>query len=408
MTTPGKHGRLLRSLRPLLGFAYALLRPLFYVLSLLVPRDPERWAFTAGPDGRFTDNAKYAFLYCEHQDDVRNVWITSDAETRDELVEHGYEAYAVWSLAGAYHYLRSGVIFRTHEPVAPELTGRAPFVQLSHGNYMKLMGRDNDDARYGSVVEAFAGEYLVNNRTVYTVSSLGPPADVMSSAFDVPEERLVSTGFPRNDVFFRDVPDAALGTNDAELVAIADRGPDRPTVLYAPTWREAFGQSDGVPLRRLDLGLEALDDLLADYDATLLVTTHPASTYEPTFDDADHVRVLDTGGDITPFLKHVDVLVTDYSGVFYDFSLLDRPIAFYAPDLEEYTASRGFYVDYEEHVPGPVVRTPSELERTLRSFLEGDDEHAEQRAAIRDGYYEHQDGDAARRVYESVRDRFCS
>lgn len=105
--------------------------------------------------------------------------------------------------------------------------------------------------------------------------------------------------------------------------------------------------------------------------------------------------------DTNDLLSIVDVLVTDYSSVFFDFMATGRPIAYYVYDLEQYEAERGMYFDMEE-MPGPKCRTIEELCASIQFLLEGrggeglEAQHAE--AARR--FNSHDDGGATRRVID--------
>ena len=375
---------------------------LIYLGSIFIPRNDRIWIFTAGSGDRFAENTKYLFLKCESDESIRNVWLTTNSEVHQQLTDAGYEVYHADSWAGRLLALRAGVFFRSHEPILPEYSGRATLVQLSHGIYLKTIGYDNGNQRYDSVLEKLAGEWLINRRTHYAVTSMGPPADLVESAFRIPRSRMLPTGFPRNDVLLRPIADSTLGIDTDSLDTVSAIHETHTTIFYTPTWREAYGETNGIPLEELDLGFPAIDSLLGQHDAHLFVSVHPESTFDQDIDSMENISILDTGGDIYPFLSKCDVLVTDYSGIFYDFLLLDRPIVFYAPDLQAYEQSRGLYFEYESHVPGPVAKSATEFERTLEAVLSGQDAHATDRASIRSSFFDDPDGSASDRVIRSM------
>lgn len=378
-----------------------LLKPLVFALSVFVPRDEELWVFTAGNEGeRFADNAKYLFLYCAKQD-VRTVWITSSVETRDTLQERGYEAYLATSRRGRVAMLRAGVFFETHGPVWPEYTGRARIVHLTHGNYLKKMLTDHT-RDWPRPVEVLV-DLLFGRRRRYAVTGSGVPAENTASMHNVPEERLLVTGFPRNDVLRGEIHGERLGLNERALDTVEGHASEGPVLLYAPTWREAYGGRNGRSFSEIDLPLAELDAVLADYDAHLYISPHPASSIAVDKDLAN-VSLLDSGGDLYPFMRHCDALLTDYSGIFYDFLLLDRPMVFYAPDLVEYTTDRPLYFEYEAHVPGPVARDGDDLVDAVADVLAGVDDYADDRTTLRAEFYEEVDGRAAARMYRTVRE----
>ncbi|CAI49051.1 glycosyl/glycerophosphate transferase (homolog to polyglycerol phosphate polymerase) [Natronomonas pharaonis DSM 2160] len=379
-----------------------LATPIVFLVSYLVPRDDSLWLFMAGQGDRFADNSKYLFLYCDCQPDVRNVWIGTDERIVAELREHGYEAYTRHSLAGRWRLLRAGYWFETHGPIAPAYAGRARLIHLTHGNYLKVMLEDHT-RDWPWIVQVLV-EFFFERRRRYVVTGSGPPLKNMQSMRGAPADRALMTGLPRNDALFDAFQDEELGLEESALAAVRDRAAEGPVLLYAPTYREGYGERNGVPLSELDLGLERLDSVLRSHDATLYISHHPATTFDRDLEGLDRVTVLESGGDLYPFLRECDVLVTDYSGIFYDFLLLDRPMVFFAPDLEVYLEDRDLYFDYEDHVPGTIATTPEAFVESVRAILEGADEHGDDRAAVREAFYDDPDGEACERVYHTVRD----
>lgn len=375
-------------------------RAIVFVCSWLVPRKQQLWLFMTGEGDRFADNSKYLYLYCEENTDVRNVWIGTDDEVVRTLRAAGYEAYTAGSLRGRYVMLRAGVFFETHGPIAPEYTGRARLVHLTHGNYLKTML--DDYTRDRPWIVTLAVELLFERRRQYVLTGDGPPMEHMSSMRSAPEDRMIVTGLPRNDVLFDAIPGEELGVNRDRLTEVIETARDRTVLLYAPTHREAYGAQNGTPLSELDFGLERIDQLLDKTGGQLYISPHPASTFDVDLTALAHVELLETGGDLYPFLRYCDVLLTDYSGIFYDFLLLDRPIVFYAPDLEAYIDDRGLYFDYHDHVPGPVAKTPAELATAIQDVLQTPDQHAADRQAVREQFYTDPDGKACERVYRTL------
>jgi CDP-ribitol ribitolphosphotransferase len=72
-----------------------------------------------------------------------------------------------------------------------------------------------------------------------------------------------------------------------------------------------------------------------------------------------------TNEDLIVALLASDLLITDYSSIIFEYSLLNRPMVFYAPDLDEFKGERGFYFGYEDFVPGKICKTEAELVRVI-------------------------------------------
>jgi CDP-glycerol glycerophosphotransferase (TagB/SpsB family) len=104
--------------------------------------------------------------------------------------------------------------------------------------------------------------------------------------------------------------------------------------------------------------------------------------------------------DIMDLLIIADVLITDYSSVFYDYLLTLRPIIFFANDLEKYTEVRDFYYDYKSFVPGPFVQNGDELIQALKNIKQWNPEYEEKRRTVRDKFNKYSDGRATERIIE--------
>lgn len=210
------------------------------------------------------------------------------------------------------------------------------------------------------------GTLVHRNYTDATVSADGVRADY-AEAFGIDIARVHALGVPRTDAFF----DAdAVG---AATAAVRERHgiPDGARIaLFAPTFR-----GDGQLTATFDYDSVDWDALAADLgdEWVVLVKMHPFVT--PLAVARPGVRaVVDVTADreITELMMAADVLVTDYSSAIFEFGLLRRPIVFFCPDLEEYTADRDFYHPFEDYIVGPLVRDGSGLADAIRTARPGD------------------------------------
>ena len=174
-----------------------------------------------------------------------------------------------------------------------------------------------------------------------------------AEAFRLPEEVFTSAiGIPRADIFF----DPERGARAIERVRAHYRIPEgRKVILYAPTFRG--GSTHEATYQDL-LDLEVMQRLCADR-YVLLLRLHPFVARRVDVDPRLSGFVYDVSGfsDFNDLLLVSDVLVTDYSSAIFEFSLLERPMVFFAPDHAAYEMERGFYFDYATGVPGPVLET---------------------------------------------------
>jgi len=199
----------------------------------------------------------------------------------------------------------------------------------------------------------------------YAAVTVGSDADVpvYAEAFGLPEERIHATGIPRVDRFF-DPSGREAAIQRARAAVPESIG--RRTILLAPTYRGTVREA------RYDTGRldwRAIHQLCLEQDATFIVRLHPFVRGPLDIPPSVRDRIVDGRGldvETNDLLLVVDLLITDYSSVIYEFSTLNRPMLFFAYDLEAYAAERGFYEPYEGFVPGRIVRTSGELVDAIR------------------------------------------
>ncbi len=211
---------------------------------------------------------------------------------------------------------------------------------------------------------------------------------------------IAELGYPRNDVFFW--PDAAERRELARnRLGLADDS--RKIILYAPTFRD--DNRPGVNwAHEMELDLDLLARELGD-DYVLLVRYHQLVQQAiPTHGLCRPDFVVDVSryDDVSELLMLADVLVTDYSSVFFDYAALRRPILFFTYDLENYRDQlRGFYLDFESVAPGPLLRTNVELVAALRSLDEVQQRYAAALEHFAVTYGPRDDGSASDRVLDA-------
>ncbi|MGW4619153.1 bifunctional glycosyltransferase/CDP-glycerol:glycerophosphate glycerophosphotransferase [Streptomyces sp. NPDC004592] len=276
----------------------------------------------------------------------------------------------------------------------PETT----YIQTWHGSALKRMGFDEPTHRVMSEQEQRSYQEALDRFDHFVVRS-EHDVRTLGRAYRLPEEKMLRTGYPRNDVLVRAARDHRAP--DAELRRLAERlgvRPDRRVVLYAPTFR---ARPDGaVRAFEFPFDVERFAERFGDR-YTLLVRSHYLNRVALPPSVAD--RVLDVTGepDITPLLLLADALITDYSSVMFDYALLRRPLVFYAYDWEEYSEDmRGTYFDLLQEAPGPVARTEDELFAAVSDLPAVVTQYEAQLKEFVDKYGEYDRGDAAARIVD--------
>ncbi|MGH4032853.1 CDP-glycerol glycerophosphotransferase family protein [Actinomycetota bacterium Odt1-20B] len=329
---------------------------------------------------------------------VEHLWVVKDGQcevpaTAQAVRVHSPEWYEAMARS---RY----IVGNTHFPRWLERREGQQIVQTWHGTPLKRIGFDFDNDHFAST------QYLADlDRERHQWTMLVSPnrfsTPILERAFrfqgDV-EGELVETGYPRNDVLL--APDRA---KRAEKVRRALGLPEgKKVVLYAPTWREDKQRHRGGFLLDLRIDLDAARRELGD-DHVLLVRPH-AHIVEPVPGAGDGF-VWDVAGypDIMDLLLVADVLITDYSSVMFDFAVTGKPMLFFTYDLEHYRDRlRGFYFDFEERAPGPLLQESGALVAAVRDVTAATAPYAEAYERFRAEFCDLEDGHAARRVVDRM------
>lgn len=337
-------------------------------LASMIPRRRNQWVFGAWFGERFSDNSKYFFLYvCRFQPSIRGTWISSNPEVVRELRRLGFSAENANSLRGWMRCLRAGthVISNGLQDTNRYLSAGARIVQLWHGIPLKRIGFDepqHSPARWWLQTFRRLFPHLRPYNYDLVACQCHEMAKTISRAFRLKLEACPVTGSPRldADLLANTFPDVV------DLSTWRTRYPGKRLLLYAPTFRQ-FGKGKYAPY---GFDADRLNEVLAGIDSVLLIKQHPADrdvAPEPT----TNVKPLSSAdvADIYPLLRCVDLLITDYSSLYFDAMALDIPVVFAPFDKMGYEAKdRGFYYRYEEVTWGKKAGNWRELEDLLREF----------------------------------------
>ncbi len=299
----------------------------------------------------------------------RVVWLRDGGEPPDEvlaLADQGLELVSKAGLAGLWAYLRAEAVFFTHGLYgSPRPSARKPLVNLWHGDGPK-------DITPGKGVGA-------NIRSTYLVGSTSLFSHFQGRAFGVPEDRVVLTGNPRTDQLWR-----PAGAD--QLAALGVHG---DFVVWMPTFRRARAVG-AVRVEAGDLeASEAGDDLpgqllegLRARGIQVVVKPHPMDAERRVFDGVVTVTeddLIRSGASLYGLLGASAGLVTDYSSVWVDYLLLDRPMAFLVTDRGSYNRSL-FPADILDWLPGELVE---DVQAPFGEFLADLDSSGTQGAVLR-------------------------
>lgn len=210
---------------------------------------------------------------------------------------------------------------------------------------------------------------------------------------------MIESGYPRNDFLHNQ-------NNEETMRALKQKMNlplDKKLILYAPTWRDDQFYKKGQYKFDLDLDLHELRAAIGD-EYIIILRMHylvaenfDLGPYEGFAYDFSHYE------DIRDLYMISDLLITDYSSVFFDYANLKRPMLFYVPDIETYRDKlRGFYFDFEQEAPGPLVKETASVIDWVRETEQPDFTLPESFAPFYEKFCYLESGESSKRVVEVV------
>ncbi|MDD6043083.1 MAG: CDP-glycerol glycerophosphotransferase family protein [Eubacteriaceae bacterium] len=276
------------------------------------------------------------------------------------------------------------------------------YVQCWHGTPLKRLGYDitSSNNAMNSIKEIREKYRTDTQRFSYLVSSCRFVTEKFSTAWHLKELKnesaLIETGYPRNDFLstYQDIDIVRI----REKLGLSDC--HKKILLYAPTWRDNQHDSGCGYVYDNPVDFDQLKEKLAE-DYIILFRAHYLVANKFNFAEYEgFVYNVSDYDDINDLYVISDMLITDYSSVFFDYAILERPMFFYMYDLEDYRDElRGFYIDVDS-LPGPVVKTEAELIDVICNSDEKFD--VEEVRKFNEVYNTLNDGHAAERLIERV------
>ena len=265
-----------------------------------------------------------------------------------------------------------------------------------HGTPLKKLGfdmgnlyLDDPKSKFNYKKDSSEWNYLISPNRFTT--------EKLRSSFAY-EGEVLEYGYPRNDILYN---------YDDELV---DRikgslklPKDKKVILYAPTWRDDESYDIGKVRFNLKLDLNKLMESLSDEYIILIRTHYFISNNLDLSDFRDFAFDVSKYEDIAELYLISDMLITDYSSVFFDYANLKRPILFYTYDLDKYSSMlRGFYLDIHSEVPGPLLFTTDEVIEAIKNINQVNDEYHDRYNEFYERFCSIDDGNASKRIVEKI------
>lgn len=372
----------------------SFLRFMARLINFLIPKKDNQIMFESIPD--FSDNPRALCDYINSLTQKYKITWAVD-EVNDEF---NIAQYKKLSLREIWEFLRSKYIVTSHGYHLPIKAKNQVFVNLWHGMPLKALSHVRKD---GILL------YSSDDDNYYFIATSAVMRNAIAASFNQDPRRIFVTGQPRNDKLFRS------SRKNLEKLLDIDLDDYNKIIFFLPTFRRSEDEVNGdlisYNLNLPDFDREVFSRFLKANQILLIAKFHPfeESIAKSHFKKMENVRLITAEMlqrnfmDLYDILSCADVLITDYSSVFFDFLLLNKPIIFVVPDLDEYRARRGFVLEpFEFWTPGPKVQNFKEFLEELEKSIKNPDYYREERRVINDLVNYYKDDKSSERIYKLV------
>ena len=369
-----------------------------YFISNLFKKDKNLWIFGAWYGQSYSDNSKYFFEYInKNHPEIKAIWLSQNSAVLKEIRAKGFKAFSTFSLTGYFCSFKASVAVVTHSKLTDlnfyAISPRTKIIQLWHGIPLKKIYFDDEKSAQRfrerkSRIKELIFPFLKERFDLIITTSFEFQA-IAGKAFDLPIEKIKITGYPRDDVFYH----------------TPKKQKKKKKIIYLPTLRKAIGSEIDM-FFQYGFDAEQISRILEMNNAELSIKLHPANRFEQKFIDLigifDNIKIL-LNVDIYDSICDYDILITDFSSIYFDFLLTGKPMIFAAFDIDDYQKyDHDLYYEYDEITPGPKTKNWEETIKSAVSILAGNDEYKQQREKIKNKFFKYNDGRNSERVFKEI------
>jgi CDP-glycerol glycerophosphotransferase (TagB/SpsB family) len=342
----------------------------------------------------FVGNNLKALLVESSANKNNTILLTDNESQRYEFSKIGVKTKKLHSFSGFWTLARAQKIVQDQGDFTHPLNlllSKQKKIQMWHGVPLKKLNR----------LFGITYDWMISTSDYVNESSLKGVIDAKNYS---------DLGYPRNDLLLKDHNNRDLVICDRELydrTKSAFVTKKQKVIVYMPTHRESATSIGKAPSPLIPLDFESLNTFCSENNFLMVVKLHPfvmqfQSDFSPP-EGYSNVYFHTAQGDIYPLLQYTDVLITDYSSIYFDFLLLDRPIVFYDYDYEEYSSNMGgFFYNYEENAPGKHAHNQDLLHEAILNSVNSPDKYSDARLQCRKKFFTYNDAKSSERILKQI------
>ena len=301
-----------------------------------------------------------------------------------------------------YYYMATSKYWIFNCRQADEIIKRKEniYLQTWHGTPLKKLAMDMDNVNMAGQtdINEYKEKFYNNSRRWdYLLIQNDYSREIFKKAFAF--NKTILNGYPANDILY-------TVNNKESIDKIKDKlniPKNKKIILYAPTWRDDNFYKKGHYRMNIELDLDKMQKELGN-EYIILLRMHYLITNNINIEKyKGFVYDYSQGYDIQELYLVSDILITDYSSVMFDYSNLNRPIIFFTYDIEQYRdALRGFYFDFEEEAPGPLVVDTEGVIECLKSIDDINKQYKNKKEKFYNKFCHIDDGNKAKEILDAI------
>ena len=380
----------------------------YKIITLGIKVDDKLIIFASFNGRSYCDSPKALYEYIiknEKYKDYRFVWAFTDVDKHKFLkINQNTEVVNIKSnefyrkMKQAKYWIFN---YKIQDFVFP--SPKQVFIQCWHGTPLKRLGCDLEhfDNAMNSISEIRKRYHLEASKFTYFISPSEFASEKFISTWDLKkigkENIIIEKGYPRNDFLYNYTSEDIKDIKEKLNI----KSDNKKIILYAPTYRDNQHSTEIGYTYKTQIDFDKLQKELS-HEYIILFRAHWLVAQSFNFDKyKDFIIDVSNYDDINHLYVISDMLITDYSSVFFDYANLKRPIVFYMYDLEDYRDNiRGFYLELEE-LPGKIVKTENELIDEIK-FINDKFEYNSKYKIFNKKFNYLDDGHSSKRVIEKI------
>jgi len=346
-----------------------------YAFSFLVPRSKNKLAFGSFR-GTFNGNAKYLFISLSENSDKNIVWLSDNKKTVAHIKSLGLKAYFIGSFKGFWFALKAKYWFFNSysSDILFFASGSATLINLWHG--LALIKKIEFEITSGELAKRYVKKTIKERffhpecfiKPDFVLSSTNFQSKIFAKAFRIDVSQCINIGYPCNSILIADETgrqNFIKKYEEQETLNLIEKLKQYNKIfVYMPTWRDSQRN-----IFAENINLDVINKIMQKTNSLFLLKPH-ANTIanKEIFANFENIFFIENNIDIYPVLPYTDVLVTDYSSVYYDYLLMqNKEIILYLYDLEDYAKQRDFRQEFLDDITSKKCYNFEELINTIES-----------------------------------------